>query len=72
MIYDYLIVIEETGTGFAAYSPDVLGCIATGATREQVEREMREALEFHIEGMRLEGLPIPRPHSYSKLVEVAA
>jgi predicted RNase H-like HicB family nuclease len=72
MIYDYLIVIEETGTGFAAYSPDVLGCIATGVTREQVEREMREALEFHIEGMRLEGLTIPRPHSYSKLVEVAA
>ena len=72
MINDYLIVIEETETGFAAYSPDVLGCIATGTTREEVEREMREALEFHIEGMRLEGLPIPRPHSYSKQVKIAA
>jgi predicted RNase H-like HicB family nuclease len=71
-MHDYLIVIEETGTGFAAYSPDVLGCIATGATREEVEREMREALEFHIEGMRLEGLPIPEPHSYAKQVRVAA
>ena len=72
MINDYLIVIEETGTGFAAYSPDVLGCIATGATREEIEREMREALEFHIEGLRLEGLPIPRPHSYSWHVKLAA
>jgi predicted RNase H-like HicB family nuclease len=72
MIYEYLIVIEETGTGFAAYSPDVLGCIATGATREEVEREMREALEFHIEGMILEGLPIPSPHTYSKQMSIAA
>ena len=69
---DFLIVIEETGTGFAAYSPDVLGCIATGATREEVEREMREALEFHLEGLRLEGLPIPEPHSYSKQIRIAA
>ena len=52
----YLMVIEETGTGFSAYSPDLPGCIATGATREEVEREMREAMNFHIEGLRLEGL----------------
>ena len=69
---DYLIVIEKTGTGFSAYSPDVLGCIATGGTREEVEKEMHDALEFHFEGLRLEGLPIPLPQSYSSHVRLAA
>ena len=50
----YLIVIEKTVTGFSAYSPDLDGCIATGASREEVERNMREAIEFHIEGMERE------------------
>ena len=68
----YLIVIEETGTGFSAYSPDLPGCIATGATRADVEREMREAMNFHIEGMRLEGQAVPEPHSYPAFCEVAA
>ena len=68
----YLIVIEETGTGFSAYSPDLPGCIATGATREDAESEMREAMNFHIEGMRLEGQAVPEPHSYPAFCEVAA
>ena len=68
----YLIVIEETGTGFSAYSPDLPGCIATGATREEVEREMREAMNFHIESLRLEGQAVPEPHSYPVFCEVAA
>ena len=68
----YLVVIEQTGTGFSAYSPDLPGCIATGATREEVEREMREAIEFHLDGMKQEGLEIPVPHSYSTYCEVAA
>ncbi len=68
----YLVVIEETGTGFSAYSPDLPGCIATGATREEVEREMRGAMEFHVEGLRLEGLGVPEPHSYPTFCEVAA
>ena len=50
-----LIVVEETRAGFSAYSPDVEGCIATGGTREEVERVMREAIEFHFEGLRAEG-----------------
>jgi len=68
----YLIVIEETSTGYSAYSPDLEGCVATGKTREDVERTMREAKEFHLEGLRLEGLDVPQPHTYSAYVEVSA
>jgi predicted RNase H-like HicB family nuclease len=48
----YRIVIEETRTGFSAYSPDLAGCVSTGATREETEQNMREAIEFHLEGLR--------------------
>ena len=68
----YLVVIEETGTGYSAYSPDLEGCVSTGRTREEVERNMQEAIEFHLEGLRLEGLQVPQPHSYSTYVEVPA
>jgi predicted RNase H-like HicB family nuclease len=68
----YLIVIEQTGTGYSSYSPDLPGCISTGRTRDEVERNMREAVEFHLEGMRLEGLEVPAPHTYSAYVEVPA
>ncbi len=68
----YLIVIEETPTAYSAYSPDLAGCVSTGRTREEVERNMREAIEFHLEGMRLEGLEVPAPHTYSSYIEVPA
>jgi len=68
----YPIVIEETDTGFSAYSPDLAGCISTGATRDEVEANMREAVEFHIEGLRLEGLPVPEPTNGAAYVDVAA
>ena len=68
----YLIVIEPTETGFSAYSPDLPGCVSTGATVEETEANMREAIEFHLEGLREEGYEIPRPSSRSKYVEVAA
>jgi predicted RNase H-like HicB family nuclease len=68
----YLVVVEETETGFSAYSPDLPGCIATGTTRDEVEQEMREAMKFHIEGMRLEGQAVPDPHSYPAFCEIAA
>ncbi len=68
----YLIIVEETSTGFSAYSPDVPGCGSTGRTKEEVERNIQEAIEFHLEGMRLEGYTIPEPSSYSSYVEVAA
>ena len=68
----YLVVVEETATGFSAYSPDLPGCIATGATRDEVERGMREAMKFHVEGLRLEGQAVPDPHSYPAFCEIAA
>jgi predicted RNase H-like HicB family nuclease len=68
----YLIVIEETGTGYSAYSPDLDGCVATGATRDEVEREMQEAIAFHLEGMAQNGQAIPEPHTYSAYVEIPA
>ena len=68
----YLIVIEQTATGHSAYSPDVPGCVATGGTREEVEREMQEAIGFHLDGLRHEGMELPRPHTVSSYVEVPA
>lgn len=60
----YLIVVERTSTGYSAYSPDLPGCIATGSTRDDVEREMNEALQFHLDGMRADGIELPEPTSY--------
>lgn len=67
-----LIVIEQTSTGFSAYSPDVPGCVATGATRKRVETAMREAIELHLAGMRAEGLQVPTPRSYSTYLDIPA
>jgi predicted RNase H-like HicB family nuclease len=68
----YLIIIEATTTGFSAYSPDLPGCVATGRTRKEVEREMRDAIAFHIEGLRLAGEPVPEPISQASYCEIAA
>lgn len=68
----YLIVIEESGTGYSAYSPDLEGCVATGATREEVEQAMKEAIDFHIEGLKQEGHEIPKPHTFAEYLEVTA
>ena len=67
----YAIVIENAGSNFSAYVPDLPGCIATGATVEEVEREIRDAIEFHIEGLREDGAPVPPPSSAVSYVEVA-
>ena len=66
----YLIVIEPTETGFSAYSPDLPGCVSTGGNREEVLRNMKEALAFHLEGMVQEGLPIPEPRTEAGFCEV--
>jgi len=58
---EYLIVIERAKRNFAAYSPDVPGCVATGATRKKAESNFREALRMHLEGLRAEGYPLPKP-----------
>ncbi|MEO5722294.1 MAG: type II toxin-antitoxin system HicB family antitoxin [Chthoniobacterales bacterium] len=67
----YLIIIEETPTGYSAYSPDVPGCVATGRSRPEVESEMHDAIAFHLDGLREEGLPLPKPSSIAEYVEVA-
>ena len=58
------------GTGYSAFSPDLEGCIATGYSREEVEGNMREAIELHLQGLREEGLTVPEPRSSSSYVEV--
>jgi len=68
----YLVILEGTETGFSAYSPDLPGCVSTGLTREETEQNMREAIEFHIEGMKLAGLDIPQPTTSSVYVDIAA
>ncbi len=68
----YLIVIEETQTGFSAYSPDLPGCISTGPTGQEVEQNMRETIAFHLDGLREEGQTVPEPHTYSAYVELPA
>ena len=68
----YLIIIEPTATGFSAWSPDLPGCIATGTSTEQVEDNMREAIAFHLDGLRADGHPVPPAHTIASYVEVAA
>ena len=68
----YLVVIEPTQTGFSAYSPDLPGCVSTGRTREEVEQNIREAITFHVDGLREEGQAIPEAGSYSAYVELPA
>lgn len=68
----YLIVIEPTSTGFSAYSPDLPGCVSTGQTRDDCETNMREAIEFHLDGMREDGQPIPTPSTSAAFVDVAS
>ncbi|MGH8244658.1 MAG: type II toxin-antitoxin system HicB family antitoxin [Steroidobacteraceae bacterium] len=68
----YAIVIENAGSNFSAYVPDLPGCVAVGETLAEVERSIREAIEFHLEGMREDGSPIPPPSSKVDYVEVAA
>jgi predicted RNase H-like HicB family nuclease len=68
----YAIVIEKASTNYAAYVPDLPGCVATGATVEETERLLREAIELHVEGMREDGLPIPEPSSQVEYVDVNA
>lgn len=68
----YMIVVERTKTGYSAYSPDLPGCISTGHIREEIAENMREAIKFHIEGLRLDGLPVPEPSTESAYVDIAA
>jgi predicted RNase H-like HicB family nuclease len=68
----YLVVVEEGPTSFGAYVPDLPGCIAVGETRDEVLASIHEAIEFHLEGLKEDGQPIPPPSSSSEVVDVAA
>jgi len=68
----YAIVIEKAESNFAAYVPDLPGCVATGQTVEETELQIREAIDLHLRGMREDGLPIPEPSSSVDDVEIAA
>jgi predicted RNase H-like HicB family nuclease len=68
----YAIVVEKAGSNFAAYVPDLPGCVATGETKEEVERFIRQAIALHLEGLAEDGLPVPEPTSKVDYVEVDA
>ena len=69
---EYLVVIESGPSSYGAYVPDLPGCVAVGESRAEVEALIRKAIEFHIEGLREEGHPLPEPHSTSQVVSVDA
>ena len=68
-MHRYLVIIEKANGNYSAFSPDVPGCIATGETREAAEQEMQAALQMHLEGMKEDGLPIPKPSASVGYIE---
>ena len=68
----YAVVIEKGEAGFGAYVPDLPGCVAAGASRDEVVKLIQEAIEFHIEGLRQDGEPVPEPTSSIEFIDVAA
>jgi len=72
MLMRYAVVIERAASNYSAYVPDLPGCVATGATMEEVEAGIREAIAFHLDGLREDGLPVPQPSSQVEYVDVAA
>lgn len=69
---EYLYIIEVTSTGFSAYFPDLPGCVATGKTKVTLERNLKTALQAHLDGMREDGLAIPKPLSEAKYIKLSA
>jgi predicted RNase H-like HicB family nuclease len=70
VLLKYGVVIEKAENNYSASVPDLPGCVATGTTVEELEAEIREAIEFHLEGMREDGLPIPPPQSRVEYIDV--
>ena len=68
----YLVVVEKGSSSFGAYVPDLPGCIAAAESRDEVLKLIREAIEFHIEGLREDGQPVPQPSSSSEVIDVKA
>jgi len=72
MVMKYLVVIEKSANGYGAYVPDLPGCVAAADTREEAVKLIQEAIEFHIEGLKQSGDPVPRPTSQGELVDIHA
>jgi len=70
-MYRFLIVVEKADSNFSAYSPDLPGCIATGKTREQVTRNMHQAIEMHVQGLLEDKLPVPKSRSFAEYIAVS-
>ncbi len=68
----FLIVVEKAGSNYSAYSPDLPGCVATGATPEETKVSMQSAIDMHVQGLREDRLPIPEPSAIAEYVEVAS
>jgi predicted RNase H-like HicB family nuclease len=64
-----MVVFEKANNNYSAYSPDIPGCIATGVTRKEIEENIREAISFHIKGLKEDGLPLPEPSSFTEYIE---
>ena len=71
-MHRFLVVIEKASRNYSAYSPDLLGCVATGRTREEAAQNMHEAIEMHVQGMIEDKLPIPESHTFAEYIAVAA
>ena len=68
----YAVVIEKTGTGYGAYVPDLPGCVSTGRTIQEAESNIREAIEFHLDGMREDGCAVPEPTTVTAYIDLPA
>lgn len=69
-MHRFLVVIEKANENYSAYSPDLPGCVATGATRQEAEENMHEAIEMHVQGLLEDGLPIPQPQASAEYIAV--
>lgn len=68
----YVVILEEGPKSWGAYAPDLPGCVAAGDTREEAMKLIRDAIEFHLDGMKEAGEPIPEPHSHSEIIQINA
>ncbi len=69
-MHRFLIVIEKANGNYSAYSPDLPGCVATGSTREETEKNMHEAIEMHVHGLMEDNLPIPASTSFAEYIAI--
>jgi len=69
-MYRFLIVVEKANANYSAYSPDLPGCVATGKSREEVKRNMQEAIEMHVQGLREDDLPVPESQAFAEFIDI--